>query len=286
MPHSSDPTGSETKIIEANVAFYRQVADRYESYESYLFDPFLQRSLEDDLDKIGSYFAGLGRAPSCLECGGGTGRLTLKMCARGWNVTVVDVSREMLALLEAKVLARGFSPALITAPIERFLAEANEQYDLVAFSAVLHHLYSYMSVVEQAASLLRPGGIFYSSYDPITSKESFWARAFDSLDIAIAKLLFDPTDLFPGIWRRLRRLFLRNDPEFGRVVFNAGDLAEFHVPTGVDDGKILQILREKGLSIVEHQRFATGRTKVVHSLNKRLRLSESFKIIGRRVFEH
>lgn len=286
MLHSSDSTSAETKIIEANVAFYRQIADKYESCESYLFDPFLERSLEEDLDKIGFYFEGLGRTPSCLECGGGTGRLTLKMCARGWNVTVVDVSKEMLALLKAKVLARGFSPAIITAPIERFLAEANERYDMVAFSAVLHHLYSYTSVVERAASLLRPGGIFYSSYDPITSRESFWTRAFDSFDIAIAKLLFDPTDLFPAVWRRLRRLFSSYDPEFGRVVFNAGDLAEFHVPTGVDDGQIRQILQQKGLAIVEHQRFATGRTKVVRSLNKRLRLSESFKIIGRRVFEH
>src|SRR6266446_2851870 len=123
---------AEDRVIAANVEFYRQVADKYESYESYLFDKVLQKSLENDLDKIGSYFTSLGRAPSCLECGGGTGNLTLKMCARGWKVTVVDVSKEMLDLLKEKVRTKGYSPTLIRGSIERFLVSRNETFDLVA----------------------------------------------------------------------------------------------------------------------------------------------------------
>ena len=180
------------KVIEANVAFYLQIAEKYDHYETYLFDPVLQLSLEDDLDKIGSYFVSLGRTPSCLECGGGTGNLTLKMCARGWAVTVVDVSEKMLGLLQEKARAQGHSPTLLHGPIERFLRTTSGPYDLVAFSSVLHHLYSYLSVVESAAKLLRPGGIFYSNYDPLAPKSPFWARAFDSFDTAIAKVLFDP----------------------------------------------------------------------------------------------
>src|SRR6266851_3086117 len=101
---------AEDRVIAANVEFYRWIADKYENYEPYLFDEVLQKSLENDLDKIGSYFASLGRAPSCLECGGGTGNLTLKMCARGWDVTVVDISEEMLDLLKKKACTRGYSP--------------------------------------------------------------------------------------------------------------------------------------------------------------------------------
>jgi len=273
---------TEAKVIEANVAFYRQIARKYDSYETYLFDPFLQQCLEDDLDKIGSYFVSLGRTPACLECGGGTGNLTLKMCARGWAVTVVDVSDRMLCLLKEKARAQGHSPALIHSPIEQYLEAAHEAYDLVAFSSVLHHLYSYISVVERATKRLRSGGIFYSNYDPLAPKSPFWARAFASLDTTIAKVLFDPADVLPGIWRRLRKLLSRSDPEFGRAVVSAGDLAEFHVPTGVDDAQILRLLQASGFSIVEHQRFATGRTTVVRFMNERLRLLESFKIIARR----
>src|SRR5260370_41715850 len=100
---TTDASTAGARVIAANMNFYRQMAGKYDSYESYLFDPVLQQSLEDDLDKSGSYFVSLGRPPSCLECGGGTGNLTLKMCARGWKVTVVDVSKEMLDLLKEKV---------------------------------------------------------------------------------------------------------------------------------------------------------------------------------------
>ena len=280
---TSDRSLAEAKVIEANVAFYLQVAEKYDTYETYLFDPDLQQSLEDDLDTIGSYFGLLGSAPSCLECGGGTGNLTMKMCARGWAVTVVDVSDKMLDLLREKGQALGHTPTLVHSPIEQFLDGATLQpYDLVAFSSVLHHLYSYSSVVERAIKRLRPGGIFYSNYDPVAPRSPLWSRGFNSFDIALAKMLFDPTDVLPGIGRRLRKLFSRNDSMFCRAVVSAGDLAEFHVGTGVDDKQILTLLQTSGFSIVKHKRFATGRTTVVRFLNERLRLLESFKIIARR----
>jgi len=279
---TQDPSAAETRVIEANVAFYLQIAEKYDSYETYLFDPDLQQTLEDDLDMIGSHFSSLGRTPSCLECGGGTGNLTLKMCARGWAVTVVDVSEKMLGLLQEKACAQGHSPNLIQGPIERFLEKATEPYDLVAFSSVLHHLYSYLSIVERASKQLSLGGIFYSNYDPLAPKSPFWAGAFDALDTTIAKVLFDPADVLPGIRRRLRKFFSGSDPEFGRAVASAGDVAEFHVRTGVDDMQIQRVLETNGFSIVKHQRFATGRTAVTRFLNDRLRLLESFKIIARR----
>lgn len=287
MPESASHRGvAEAKVIEANVNFYLQVAEKYDTYETYLFDPTLQQSLEDDLDKIGSHLSQLGRSPLCLDCGGGTGNLTLKMCKRGWTVTVVDVSEKMLGLLHEKARAQGFSPTLIHSTIERYLESTHDTYDLVTFSSVLHHLYSYLSVVERSVQRLRPGGVFYSNYDPLSRRNPFCARVFESFETTIAKILFDPKDVLPGIGRRLRRFVSRNDPAFGRAVITAGDLAEFHVGSGVDDKQILQILRTRGFSVVEHKRFATGRTNFTRSLNNRLRLLESFKIIARHNQNH
>jgi 2-polyprenyl-3-methyl-5-hydroxy-6-metoxy-1,4-benzoquinol methylase len=273
---------AEDRVIAANVDFYRQIADKYESYEPYLFDKVLQQSLEDDLDKIGSDFISLGRAPSCLECGGGTGNLTLKMCARGWGVTVVDISEHMLALLKEKALTKGYSPALVRSPIEQYLEATHESFDLVAFSSVLHHLYSYTSVVERAASHVRFGGFFYSNWDPTIPRNPFWTRAFDSIDIAAAKFVFDPRDVLPGIWRRTRKLFRRQDSQFARPVVSAGDLAEYHAKTGVDDAQIVRLLEKSGFKIVEHQRYPAARTRPAQFLNEGLRLLENFKIIARR----
>src|SRR5260370_7409968 len=127
------PSAAETRVIEANVAFYLQTAEKYDSYETYLFDPDLQQTLEDDLDIIGSHFSSLGRTPSCLECGGGTGNLTLKMCARGWAVTVVDVSEKMLGLLQEKPPAQAHSPNPVHVSTQPFLQNTIKPYHPAAF---------------------------------------------------------------------------------------------------------------------------------------------------------
>jgi ubiquinone/menaquinone biosynthesis C-methylase UbiE len=272
----------ESKVIAANIDFYRQVTHKFDHSESYLFDPIMQQELIGDLDEIGSHLALLGRRPSCLDCGGGTGNIALKMCARGWTVTVVDVSDKMLSLLEEKARAQGHFPTLIHSPVERFLAATDQTYDLVSFSAVLHHLYSYESVVRGAASLVREGGFFYSNQDPVTPQRPLLARALDSLDIAIAKAKFDRADFFPGVGRRLRKLFSPKDSAFDRAIISAGDLAEYHAHTGVDDVKIKRLLQSNGFEIIEHSRRPGGRTRTVQFLNEQFRVQESFKVIGRR----
>ena len=284
-PDSSDPSTAESKVIAANLEFYRQIADKYDRYETGTFDPNVQQSMEDDLDRIQAWLVTHGRMPSCLDCGGGTGNVALKMLERGWKVTVVDMSDEMLGLLKEKARTKGFSPRLISSSIERFLTASTITYNVVAFSAVLHHLHSYERVVMLAARRVRPGGFFYSNFDPVVPKRPFWARAFHSLDTAVAKLTLDPADFLPGVKRRLRKLFLPRDPMLGRTLASPGDLAEYHALSGLDDTRILHLLRMTGFAIVEHQRYATGRTSAVRLLNERLRLLESFKIIARRSSE-
>jgi 2-polyprenyl-3-methyl-5-hydroxy-6-metoxy-1,4-benzoquinol methylase len=273
---------AEARVIAANKDFYSQIATKYERYESYTFEPYLQQMLDKDLDTIHSWFTSLGRTPHCLDCGGGTGNLALKMLARGYNVTVVDVSAEMLAVLNEKARAGGHSPRLVHSSLERFLEDRHETYDFVAFSSVLHHLYSYALIVHQAAAVVRPEGIFYSNNDPILPYSPFWTRAFSTLDIAVAKAMFDPRDFLPGIWRRTRKLFRQHDSLFARPVVSAGDLAEYHAKTGVDDAEIVRLLKCSGFEIVEHQRYPAARTKPAQSLNAGLRLLENFRIIARR----
>ncbi|HKV61109.1 MAG TPA: methyltransferase domain-containing protein [Candidatus Acidoferrum sp.] len=278
----NDASSIGSKVAAANQEFYRQVSSKYDQYETGMSDPVIQRILEEDLDKIGSHFVSLRRPPSCLDCGGGTGNVALKMCARGWTVTVVDVSSEMLDLLKEKARIRGYSPTLIRAPIEQFFESSPETFDFVAFSAVLHHLYSYTSVVQQAVSRVCSGGIFYSNNDPVVPKLPTLTWAFDSLDIAFGKLIYNSEDVLPGIRRRLRKLFSPRDPSVGRRVVSPGDIAEYHARTGVSDEEIIRLLQKNEFEIVERQRYTTGRTTPIRVLNKRLRLLESFKIIARR----
>ncbi len=244
----------ESEVMAANLEFYRQMAFQYDSYESCTFDHDLQRMLETDLDRMTKDRALLGRPVSCLDCGGGTGNLTLKMLRRGWTVTVVDISPEML--------------------------------DLIAFSSVLHHLYSYLPVICKAVRHISPGGHFYSSFDPVVPRYPRLKGLAESLDVIAAKLLYNRSDFLPGVSRRIRKLTLREDPVHKRPVASAGDLAEYHAHMGLNDLRILAVLRDNGLEIVEHSRYAMGRTAFVRALSRQFHMLESFKIIARRPLGH
>jgi 2-polyprenyl-3-methyl-5-hydroxy-6-metoxy-1,4-benzoquinol methylase len=286
-PPSPTPAGfsgdaAQDRVIAANRCFHNQIAQNYDQHESCAFQPYWQRAFEQDLETIASHIGSSGRTLQCLDCGGGTGNLALKMLARRWSVTVVDASEKMLAVLEQKTRAAGHSPRLVHSSIERFLEETSVRFDVVAFSSVLHHLYDYRSVVQQAAAALRPGGIFYSSHDPVVPKQAALTRAFNTLDIAVGKLMFDPADILPGIGRRFRKLLSPADSSFQRTLLTDGDLAEYHAVTGVDDAEIIRVLQRHGCSMVQYLRYPAGRTLALHSLNQRLRLLENFKIIAQR----
>jgi len=273
---------AEARIVAANRDFYREIAEKYDRYESCVSSAYLQAILDADLDKIHSSCTSLERRPQCLDCGGGTGNLALKMLARGWDVTVVDVSDEMLGVLSKKAVTRGYSPKLINNAIAQFLTTVSDTFDLVSFNSVLHHLYSFARIAEMAATRVRPGGFFYSNFDPVIPRYPLWTRIFESLDIAAAKLMLDSRDFMPGIWRRTRKLFRRRDSLLSRSVVSAGDLAEYHAQSGVDDAQILRVLERQGFTIVEHLKYPAGRTRAGQFLNRRLRLLENFKIIARR----
>lgn len=279
---SAKPDSLDASVVEANVRFYREIAAKYDQYETCASDPGVQESLDRDLDRISSLINKENKSLDCLDCGGGSGNLTLRMLNKGWSVTVVDVSPDMLALLRTKAASRGYAPRLINQPIADFFAATRDRYDVVAFSSVLHHLYSYLPVVAQAADHLRPDGIFYSNFDPVISRHKFLTSTFEVFDTSLAKIIHDPLDVLPGILRRLRKTFVAPDARHERPVVSPGDLAEYHDRTGVDDVRIIELLKESGFVIREHTRWTSGRTAVARSINKRLRMMENFKIIAQR----
>jgi len=276
----------QSEVIAANVDFYRQVASEYDRYESCTFDQDLQRMLETDLNRMTKDRASPGRTVNCLDCGGGTGNLTLKMLSRGWTVTVVDISPEMLTILENKLKSQGLRATLVNEAVETFLDATEESYDLIAFSSVLHHLYSYLPIISKAARKISPGGYFYSNFDPVVPRFPRLIGFFDSFDVMVTKLLYNRSDFLPGVSRRICKLMLRDDPLHGRPIAGAGDLAEYHAHTGLNDFRVLSVLRDNGLDIVEHARYPLGRTAFVRALSRQFHMHEGFKIIAQRSLIH
>jgi 2-polyprenyl-3-methyl-5-hydroxy-6-metoxy-1,4-benzoquinol methylase len=275
---------AEDQVIRANKEFYKQIAQKYDDYEACASDAFFQRWVEDDLKVIESKLPKRSDAVRCLDCGGGTGNVTLKMLRRGWDVTVVDVSADMLDILERKISSTGASAKFFNEPIESFFSHSNETFDLISFSSVLHHLHSPLNVVRIAAQRISPQGFFYSVFDPVPASSHLAAACFLSLDTFLAKLLHDRADLFPGLARRMRKLMAPRDTAHNRPVISAGDLAEYHAREGIDDAAIENVLHQAGFQ-VDRRRYPVGRTAFVRHLNRHLQLILNFKILAQRVSE-
>lgn len=267
-------------VIAANVEMYRTVARKYDRGWNSVFGQDLDPALQHDLDEIAASFDSTVGLLSCLDCGAGTGAVTLNMLQRGWSVTALDVSPEMLNLLEKKIAEKGLNATLINEPIERFLARPGPTYHLIGFNSVLHHLYQYVEVVDLAVSRLAQGGFLYSNVDPVIPTRPLLTEVFDSFDTILAKIWHERSDLVPGTVRRLRKLIGKTDSAYGRKVATAGDLAEFHARSGVDDLELLRLLKARGLTIVQHSRYPIARTPATRSINKLFKFRQDFKIIA------
>lgn len=272
------------QVILANREFYKQIAQKYDEYEACASEAFFQRWTDDDLKIIEHRLHKQNSAVRCLDCGGGTGNVTLKMLRRGWDVTVVDVSADMLDILERKIRSIGASAKFFNEPVESFFTHSRETFDLISFSSVLHHLYSPLNVVKIAAQRISRQGFFYSVFDPVPASSRFAAGCFLSLDTLLAKLLHDRADLLPGLARRMRKLTAPRDIAHARPVISPGDLAEYHARQGIDDAAIENILNQAGFQ-VDRRRYPVGRTAFVRRVNRHLRLILNFKILAQRVSE-
>jgi 2-polyprenyl-3-methyl-5-hydroxy-6-metoxy-1,4-benzoquinol methylase len=277
----TDDQSARTAVTMANAEFYHRWAGEYDSYECCVFDAQLQRMLETDLDRISSGFSSAPRVIHCLDCGGGTGNLTLKMLKRGWSVTVVDVSVDMLDVLRKKIAQSQFTATLIKDSIENFLSSTDAVFDLVAFSSVLHHLYSPLSVIDKATERIRLGGFFYSNFDRLPSTRPALTYTFHTLEASLVKCLRAREDILPGVARRFRKLFSKTDPVLRRTVASVGDLAEYHDRTGIDGEQVVNLLKAKNFR-VEGTKYTMGVTPLTRFINHRLRLTETLKVIAQR----
>jgi len=102
---------------------------------------------------------------SLLDIGSGLGESSVYFALRGANVTVVDISPEMVET--ARRLGRKFGVELqgIVSGAED-LNLAPESYDLIYVANTIHHIHNRARLFEQMSAALKPGGKFFS-YDPL-----------------------------------------------------------------------------------------------------------------------
>ncbi len=109
------------------------------------------------------------RGTRVLDLGCGTGYLYLDLWERGFRMTGVDLSPDMLEVLKRRVPDPARSK-LVQADVETFLQTTAESYDAIVCSALLHHLYDHTPVIRQAVHRLNPGGVLLIFFEPLRQK--------------------------------------------------------------------------------------------------------------------
>ncbi len=228
-----------------------------------------------------------------LDVGCGTGSLTLLFLERGFAAIGLDLAQAMLDQLQAKARERGFASRLRTeaAEADAFLAATPDAFDVIAFSAILHHLPDYVATVRLAASKLRPGGVLYIIHEPsLGARVGRVARALERLDKGLAEL---PAFLRRqwrdcrqrGLWAALAAK-LRRRPRTQQApgVPDAADwtLVDYHAKHGgCDEEALAAALREAGLT-VDLRRYDSKRHRLLHHLARLLHTKRMIRIVAQR----
>lgn len=103
-----------------------------------------------------------------FDIGCGTGYLYLEFLRKGFEVTGIDISPEMLEVVEEKISFDLKSKAkLINGDAYDYLKSQNEVFSLITMSAFLHHLFDYEILLKAVTSSLKRGGILLIVFEPL-----------------------------------------------------------------------------------------------------------------------
>ena len=103
-----------------------------------------------------------------LELGCGTGYLYLEFLKRGYKITGVDLSAEMINVLAGRIsMDCRERSRLVVSDVETFADTDDKKYSAIILSALLHHLYDFESVVKMYCDRLIPGGVFLVFFEPL-----------------------------------------------------------------------------------------------------------------------
>lgn len=155
-------------------AFFDGRAERYDqAYDARGSDGYALRSRMEAVLRL----VGPGRG-EVLDIGMGPGRLLVELERRGWDVSGVDASAEMVTLARQKL--PGAAARIVQGPMES-LPVADASFDAVVATGVLEYA-DVESAVRETARVLRPGGVAVVSYpNPgayyVVWKTHVWYRA-------------------------------------------------------------------------------------------------------------
>jgi ubiquinone/menaquinone biosynthesis C-methylase UbiE len=160
---STDDSFKE-KIYQANITVHRKEAQYYELIHPEVYGKQEQKRIAKKLQTLDKLIT--DNQQNALDIGAGTGNLTGRLLQMGYNVTAVDISAEMCAILKSKysTFLKEGKLTVVNSPIEKLTFETGK-FDLITFYSVLHHLPDYLDAVTSVSEFLKKGGVIYIDHE-------------------------------------------------------------------------------------------------------------------------
>jgi SAM-dependent methyltransferase len=162
----SESTLTREKVLEENKRVHKLEDQFYLDRHPEQTNFYQSRIVRKTVDQVCS---SLDRTSGdVLELGCGTGYLYLEFLKRGHKITGVDLSAEMVRVLESQIPNNyKKNSQLVVSDVETFANVDDKKYSAIIVSALLHHLYDFESVIKIYCERLIPGGVFLIFFEPL-----------------------------------------------------------------------------------------------------------------------
>ncbi len=124
----------------------------------------------EDIERILSIFPEKSTPLQILDAGGGMAQLSQKLARLSHQVTLCDISEQMLDLARQEIVRQNLARQyrFIHSPVQDLAAHLNEPMDVVLFHAVMEWLADPQSALKGLLNHVKPGGVasvmFYNHY--------------------------------------------------------------------------------------------------------------------------
>jgi SAM-dependent methyltransferase len=255
------------RVRAANLACHALEAPVYDEIHPEATNAYQLRATLRRLDRIDRTLGPERRA--ALDLGAGTGFMSLELLRRGFSVTAVDFSNEMLSVFARKLARTGGDVRIVRSEVGTFLDDTTETFDLVTLSAFLHHLFDLRFVVRAAADHVRPGGMLFVNHEPLKGRIESLPRYLAHRALAAV----DETVFRANVWRRGIRL---SDYDY--------EMADYQRTLGgIDPDEVGAVLRESGLvDVVVHRYTVRRHGLAAWCADALLRTPNTFSLVARR----
>lgn len=135
----------------------------------------MSSSGEDDHKEIEFWIRAIvASSQPVLELGSGTGRVLIPLLERGFDISGIDTSEDMMNRCRATCRVKGLKPKLYTQSMVEF--DLTQKFGVVLLPSGSLSLFTLdqdiHSTFERVMAHLRPGGLFIYEFEPVSAEDN------------------------------------------------------------------------------------------------------------------